>query len=158
MPILRIRQDDLRDPRIEAFMAEHLADMHATSPPESVHALDMGALRRPEISFFTGWYDTPQGDELVATGAMKRLDMNRGELKSMRTRADLRGHGLGRQMLLHLVGYARQLGLQQLLLETGTGPFFEPAHALYLRHGFVDCEPFDDYTLDPYSRYMQRVL
>jgi len=158
MPQLRIRQDDLRDPRIEAFMNEHLADMHATSPPESVHALDMAKLRRPEISFFTGWYDTPQGDELVVTGALKRLDMTRGELKSMRSRADLRGHGLGRQMLLHLMDYARSIGLQQLLLETGTGPFFEPAHGLYLSQGFVDCGPFDDYTLDPFSRYMHRLL
>lgn len=158
MPPLRIRQDNLSDPRIEAFMNEHLADMRATSPPESVHALDMTKLRRPEISFFTGWYDTPQGDELVVTGALKRLDVSRGELKSMRSRADLRGHGLGRQMLLHLMNYARSIGLQQLLLETGTGPFFEPAHGLYLSQGFVDCAPFDGYTLDPFSRYMQRVL
>ena len=156
MSDLRIRHDDLRDPRIEQFMLEHLADMHATSPPESVHALDMDGLRRPEISFFTGWLAGPDGDALVATGALKRLDAQRAELKSMRTRATVRGQGLGRQMLLHLLAQAKALGIQQLLLETGTHPFFDPAVQLYHRHGFSDCGPFDGYTLDPNSRYMTR--
>jgi putative acetyltransferase len=151
---LQIRRDDLRDPRIEAFMREHLADMHRTSPPESVHALDMGALRRPEIEFFTAWSD----DTLVATGAIKRLDAERAELKSMRTAESWRGRGAGRQVLAHLIRHAQRLGLSQLLLETGTAPFFDPAVALYRRYGFIDCGPFADYRLDPHSRYMVKTL
>lgn len=152
---LRIRLDDLTDPRIEAFMQEHLKDMRATSPPESVHALDMVQLRQPEIRFWTAW----RGDgELVGTGALKHLDADHAELKSMRTAASVRGQGVGRAVLEHILGQAVDLGYQRISLETGTQPFFEPAHQLYLRYGFADCAPFGSYRLAPHSRYMSRAL
>ena len=152
---LRIRLDDLTDPRIEAFMQEHLKDMRATSPPESVHALDMVQLRQPEIRFWTAWRGD---DELVGTGALKHLDADHAELKSMRTAASVRGQGVGRAVLEHILGQAVDLGYQRISLETGTQPFFEPAHQLYLRYGFTDCAPFGSYQLDPHSRYMSRAL
>lgn len=158
---LHIRLDELSDPRIEAFMQEHLQDMRATSPPESVHALDMDQLRQPNIRFWTAWL--PDGEaaapgRLAGTGALKHLDAEHAELKSMRTAATARGQGVGRAVLEHILGQAVDLGYQRISLETGTQPFFEPACQLYKRYGFTDCAPFGSYGLDPHSRFMSRLL
>ncbi len=158
---LHIRLDDLRDPRIAAFMEEHLQDMRATSPPESVHALDMDQLRRPEIRFWTAWLPddaAPAPGRLVGTGALKHLNAEHAELKSMRSAESLRGLGVGRAILEHILGQAVDLGYQRVSLETGSQPFFEPAYQLYRRYGFTDCVPFEGYVPDPNSRFMTRVL
>lgn len=149
-----IRLDDLSDARVAAFLEEHLADMRRTSPPESVHALDLGKLRRPEISFWTVW----EGAQLIGTGAIKRLDSRHAEIKSMRTAPSHRGKGVARTLLRHILTQARSSQFQRLSLETGTHDFFLPAHALYASHGFVPCAPFGDYVLDPHSRFMTLVL
>ena len=154
---LLIRLDDLSDPRIEAFMQEHLVDMYAVSPPESVHALDMDQLRQPHIAFWSAWLPTADGDDvLVGTGALKRLDAGHAELKSMRTSTRHRGQGIARQLLNHLMQDARARGFARVSLETGTQPFFEPARQLYFQHDFVECGPFADYGPDPYSFFMTR--
>jgi putative acetyltransferase len=156
---LLIRLDDLSDPRIEAFMQEHLVDMYAVSPPESVHALDMDQLRQPHIAFWSAWLPTADGDDvLVGTGALKRLDAGHAELKSMRTSTRHRGQGIARQLLNHLLEEARARGFTQMSLETGPQPFFEPARQLYFQHGFVECGHFADYGPDPYSFFMTRPL
>ncbi len=155
MQDLRIQLDaELRDPRIAAFLEEHLADMRRASPPESVHALDLGALRQPGIRFWTAWL----GETLVATAALKHLDQQHAELKSMRTTAALRGQGIAARMLAHVMAEARALGHARLSLETGSQPFFAPARALYARHGFQACGPFGDYAADPNSHFMTRAL
>lgn len=151
---LNIRLDDLQDPRIAAFLEEHLADMRRSSPPESVHALDLAALRRPEIQFWTVW----QGEELLGTGAIKLLGQQHAELKSMRTAPAARGRGVARALLQHILSQARAQGLTRLSLETGTTPDFAPAHALYLSIGFENCGPFGSYVFDPFSRYMTLAL
>ena len=156
--LLHIRLDDLRDPRIETFMQEHLVDMRAVSPPESVHALDMAQLRQPDIAFWSAWLQEDDGDTLVGTGALKRLSATHAELKSMRTSARHRGQGIARQLLNHLLEEARARGFAQMSLETGPQPFFEPARQLYFQHGFVECGPFADYGPDPYSFFMTRPL
>ncbi|MFT4195687.1 GNAT family N-acetyltransferase [Ottowia sp.] len=155
MQALRIHLDgELRDPRIAVFLEEHLADMRRVSPPESVHALDLGALRQPGIRFWTAWL----GETLVATAALKHLDQQHTELKSMRTAAALRGRGIAARMLAHVMAEARALGHARLSLETGSQPFFAPARALYARHGFQACGPFGDYAADPSSHFMTRML
>lgn len=155
---LQIRLDDLSDPRIAVFLEEHLADMRRVSPPESVHALDLAALRQPAIRFWSAWLPRAGGEELVGTAALKRLDGEHAELKSMRTVARLRGLGIGRGLLDHVIAQARAAGVRRLSLETGTQPFFAPAHALYLAHGFTDCAPFGSYRPDPHSRFMTRAI
>lgn len=156
---LHIRLDDLADPRIAAFLQEHLEDMHRISPPESVHALDLDGLRRPEIRFWSAWLGQPDGgDRLAGTVALKRLDAGHAELKSMRTAADLRGQGIAARMLAHALAEARAAGHARVSLETGSQPFFAPARALYARHGFEDCAPFGSYGPDPASHFMTRLL
>ena len=149
---LLIRIDDLSDPRIAAFMEEHLQDMRATSPPESVHALDMSKLRQPEIAFWTAWLSDSSGapgEMLAATAAIKRLDAAHAELKSMRTAAVLRGRGLARRMLRHVLAEARQRGYRRLSLETGTQAFFEPARQLYASEGFCRLRAFRQLSARP---------
>jgi putative acetyltransferase len=147
---LRFELDDLSRPAVHRLLEEHLADMYATSPAESVHALDLDALRAPDIEFWSAW----DGEELRGTGALKRLSATDAELKSMRTSTHARGAGVGTAMVLHLLDRARAAGYTAVWLETGTEEFFAPARRLYARHGFVPCEPFAGYTHDPHSTYM----
>ena len=151
---LYIRLDDLRGPEIAALLAEHLRDMHATSPPESVHALDMDALRQPDISFWTLW----DGNMLAGCGALRQLDAQHAEIKSMRTSSVYRRRGVGARMLQHLLDTARQRGYRRLSLETGSMEYFAPARALYSRFGFMECAPFADYVPDPNSVFMTLAL
>lgn len=147
---LEIRIDDLNGPEIQALLAEHLRGMHAISPPESVHALDLDGLRDPRITFWSVW----NGEVLLGCGALKQLDARHGEIKSMRTTLASRRSGVGRAMLMHIVDAARRRGYARLSLETGSQPAFEPARRLYASFGFVECAPFADYRPDPNSVFM----
>ena len=149
-----IRVDDLSGPEIRALLEEHLRNMHELSPPESVHALDLAALRKPEITFWTAW---SQG-ELLGCGALKALDPTHGEVKSMRTAPARRRTGVGRAMLEHIIAQARMRSYTRLSLETGSMEAFAPAWRLYESFGFTYCAPFADYTEDPNSVFMTRTL
>lgn len=149
-----IRVDDLAGQEVRGLLEEHLRNMHELSPPESVHALDLAALRRPEITFWTAWAD----DALLGCGALKELDPAHGEIKSMRTAATQRRMGVGRAMLEHIIAQARARSYTRLSLETGSQAAFAPARRLYERFGFVYCGPFADYAEDPNSLYMTRTL
>lgn len=149
-----IRRDDLSGPEIRALLAEHLQDMHANSPPESVHALDLDGLRRPEVSFWTAW----AGDELLGCAALKELDPAHGEVKSMRTARQRRRGGVGRALLAHIVAEARTRAYTRLSLETGSMEAFAPARRLYESFGFGYCAPFGTYRPDPNSVFMTREL
>jgi putative acetyltransferase len=151
---LTFERDDLTRAPVVRMLEEHLADMYAVSPPESVHALDLDALRGPELSFWSAW----EADLLAACGALKDLGGGDLELKSMRTAAGGRGRGVGAAMLGFLLDQARARGAHRVLLETGAEDYFAPARRLYARHGFVVRPPFADYTDDPNSVYMELVL
>jgi putative acetyltransferase len=151
---LQIRVDDLTDPRVAAFLEAHLNEMRPTAPPESRHALDLEGLKKPEITFWSAWSES----ELVGCGAIKRLDAEHAELKSMRTSPELRGKGIGKRVLQFILNEARHRGYRRISLETGSMKLFEPARALYEAHGFVYCSPFADYKEDPNSAFMTRLL
>lgn len=151
---LRLTEDDLSGPEVVALLELHLAEMHAWSPPESVHAMPVARLKAPDVTFFSAWDD----DRLAGCGAIKQLDPHHGELKSMRAHPDYRGRGVGRAILNHLLAVARERGYSRVSLETGAPAEFAPAQRLYLANGFVDCEPFANYAHDPFSRFMTRTL
>lgn len=154
MSRLQIREDDLTGKKIADFLREHLEDMHEITPPESVHALDLEALRLPDITFWSAW----EGDELLGCGALKELDSRSGEVKSMRTAKAYRCKGIASKMLEHIIKEAERRTYDCLNLETGAMPEFAPARALYLRYGFEYRGPFADYMDDPNSVFMMKKL
>ena len=147
---MKIEIDDLTRPAVHALLREHLRSMHALGPPESVHALDLAALRRPEITFWTAW----KGELLLGCGALLALSAVHGEVKSMRTPEAQRRTGAGRALLMHIIGVAQSRGFERLSLETGTVAAFQPAHALYASAGFAATGPFAAYKEDPNSVFM----
>jgi putative acetyltransferase len=151
---LRIVEDDLTGPEIAALLRLHLDEMHQWSPPESVHAMPIERLRQPDVTFYSAW----DGAVLAGCGALKHLDAQHGELKSMRAAPEHRGKGIGKAILLHLLAEARGRGYSRVSLETGRPEPFLPARRLYAAHGFVECPPFADYILDDFSICMTREL
>lgn len=149
-----IHRDDLRGPEIVALLQEHLRDMHRVSPPESVHALDLESLRKPDVTFWTIW----DAGILAGCGALKALDPQHAEIKSMRTASSHRRKGVAKQLLQQLLAEAKQRGHTRVSLETGSMDFFLPARALYASFGFVPCPPFADYLADPNSVFMTKEL
>jgi putative acetyltransferase len=152
---MKIEKDDLSRPAIHDLLHEHLRSMHELSPPESVHALDIEKLRRPEITFWSAWED---GNVLLGCGALLELDRRHGEVKSMRTPEARRRTGAGRALLMHIIAVARARGYERLSLETGSMPAFMPAHRLYESAGFTRTGPFGAYVEDPNSIFMTLVL
>lgn len=151
---LRLLLDDLSGAPTRALIARHLSAMHAHSPPESVHAFDVEKLRQPGLTFWSAWV----GEEIAGCGALKVLDAERGELKSMRVADAFLGQGIGRAILEHLVAEARARGLRSLWIETGSAPAFLPALRLYESAGFRRCGPFGEYRNDPFSIFMTRAI
>lgn len=151
---MQILIDDLSSPDIPAFLEAHLQDMRAISPPESKHALDLDGLRHPSITF---WCVRDAG-VLVGCGALKALNADHAEIKSMRVDASRRRQGIAARLLQHMLDAARERGFRQVSLETGAMPFFEPAHRLYAEFGFAPCPPFAAYRVDPNSRFMTLAL
>lgn len=154
MRTLSIRRGSLTHPRVLALLDEHLQSMRSLSPPGSVHALPIDALRAPGITFWTAW----SGDDLLGCGALKELAPTHGEVKSMRTASAHRRTGVARALLDHIVDEARRRRYALLSLETGSMPAFEPARRLYERAGFAYCGPFGAYVADPNSVFMSRSL
>ena len=151
---IEVRLDDLSSPQVHELVAEHLAGMHGNSPAGHVHALAVDSLKAADISFWTAWLD----GRLCGCGALKRLSATAGEVKSMRTRPASLRLGVGQAVLDEIVRCARRRGYAHLYLETGTGPAFEPAQALYLRNGFVGCGPFGDYAATDFNVFMVKAL
>jgi putative acetyltransferase len=145
-----IAVDDPRRAEVRALLARHLTLMRSQSPPEDVHALDVDALAAPEVSFFSIRRD----GEVLAVGALKRLDAGHAEIKSMHTAESARGRGLGRLMLGHLLAEARRRGYHRVSLETGPMAGFAAARALYASTGFIHCGPFADYQPSENSTFM----
>ena len=146
----RIVEDDLSDPKVHALLNTHLSAMYATSPPESVHALDLGELRSPDVTLWTAW----DGDDLMGCAALKALDDTHGEVKSMRTSERHLRRGVAAALLAHLLDVARRRGYTRVSLETGPEESFGPARRLYTRFGFVPCEAYGSYPADdPFSSF-----
>lgn len=147
---MKIIEDDLSSAEVTDLLSEHLEDMARHSPAESVHALDVSGLRAPDVTFWT----VRDGSVLLGCCALKELDQTHGEIKSMRTSSRHLRRGVASVMLSHLIQEAAGRSYMRLSLETGSGPAFDPAHALYEKFGFRFCAPFGDYQEDPFSRYM----
>ena len=149
-----IIEDDLQGAATQGLLAHHLAEMHANSPVGSVFALDLSDLSGPGVTVWTAW----RGDEIAAVGALKDIGDGVGELKSMRSAPAHLRQGAAVALLNHIIAVARRRGLRRLSLETGSGPAFEPALALYRKAGFLAGEAFGDYTSSAFNQFMHLPL
>ena len=147
---MKIRLDDLTGASVSRLLNEHLSDMALHSPPESIHALDLTALRKPDVTFWCAW----EGGELAGCGALKELNAEHAEIKSMRTAVTFRNKGVAKMMLEHLLCEAAKRSYKRLSLETGSMEAFYPARSLYSKYGFEYCAPFSSYQSDPNSVFM----
>jgi putative acetyltransferase len=145
-----IRLDDLAGARTRELVRLHLEGMHANSPPSHAFALDLSGLQGPEVTVWSAW----AGEEILGMGALKRLDARSGEVKSMRTHPNHLRRGVASALLEHIIKEARTRGYHRLSLETGSGPAFQPALTLYRRRGFVDGDPFGEYTLSDFNQFL----
>ena len=153
-PDATIAPDDPRAEDVRELLRRHLTFARAVTPPEDTHALDLDGLLDPSILFFSSRSD----GELLAIGALRHLDDEHAEVKSMHTVEAARGRGIGRAMLDHILGVARERGYRRVSLETGAMEAFAPARALYATAGFVPTEPFGDYRESRNSVYLTLVL
>ena len=149
-----IQPCNFSDPQVLDLLRKHLADMRATSPPGCVHALDLSGLQSPDVTFWAAW----EGKALLGFGALRELTPATGEIKSMRTATAQLRRGVAARLLEHMIATARSRGYSQLSLETGTGPAFEPALALYRRYGFVNGEAFGDYVRTDFNQFLHLAL
>lgn len=151
---MEIRIGELDHPAVITLLAEHHQDMLHYSPAESIHTLDLSKLKQKKISFFSVW----QNHELAGCGALKELQREHGEIKSMRTSQNFLRQGVAKLLLEHMLKQAKIRGYSKLSLETGTANAFKPAQKLYQQLGFTECLPFADYKEDPYSLFMSKAI
>lgn len=151
---MEIRIGSLTHPAVIALLEEHHQDMLVHSPPESVHALDLSSLGQDNVTFWSVW----KNNELAGCGALKALDNNHGEIKSMRTSHNFLRQGVAKLLLEHMLVEANVRDYKKLSLETGTMDAFLPAQKLYQKLGFKHCQPFSDYQEDPYSTFMSKII
>jgi putative acetyltransferase len=149
-----IRVDDLSSAATQELLRLHLDGMHANTPPEHVFALDLSGLKDPSVTLWSAW----EGEAICGIGALKQLDKTAGEVKSMRTHPAFLRRGVGAALLERIIAEARTRGLRRLSLETGRGPDFEAALALYRRRGFVNGNAFADYEPSDYSQFLHLKL
>ncbi len=145
-----VREDDLTHPATRALLRQHLEGMREATPQGHVFALDLAGLAAPEVTVWSAWRD----DDILGIGALRRLDAVSGEVKSMRTHPDHLREGVGAAILECVIDRARELGLGRLSLETGVGPAFEAAVALYVRRGFRPGAAFGGYAKSPFNRFL----
>jgi putative acetyltransferase len=151
---LKIALADLEDPQVQALIAYHQRAMQAGSPPGLSFALDLSGLKAPEVKVWAVHVD----GQAAAIGALKRLDETSAELKSMRTLPRYLRQGLAAALLEHIIAHARAEGLTRISLETGSGPAFEPALALYRKRGFANGPAFADYVLTDFNQCLHLTL
>ena len=151
---LTFHHGDLDSPDVQALLTFHFDQMRASSPPDACHVLPIDGLRDPAVTVWSA----REGGRLRGVGALKELNPDHGEIKSMRTAPDALGRGVGRAVLHHIVGEARRRGYRRLSLETGSTEPFAAALALYRQEGFVPCGPFGGYRDTPFTRFFTRDL
>tara|TARA_R110002072_G_scaffold215499_1_gene372611 strand:- start:549 stop:1004 length:456 start_codon:yes stop_codon:yes gene_type:complete len=151
---MQIVPGDLEDARVQDLLRAHLDGMHANSPPGNVFALDLSGLKAPGLDFYTAW----DGGALMGMGALKALDDGSGEIKSMRTHLAHLRKGVAAALVEHIIAEARARNYYRLSLETGSGPAFDAALALYRRYGFVEGAAFGDYEKSDFNQFFHLVL
>jgi len=147
-------EGNFNKPEVNKLLISHFIELSSVSPVDRGHVLDITGLKNPSIKFWSLW----ENDQLIGCGALKFLDKEHGELKSIRVADSFRRKGNGFKVINHLINEAKELNIKKISLETGTGNFFTPARKLFDKCGFKVCEPFAHYKKDPNACYMSLLL
>ena len=152
--MLKSIEGNFDNPKVNEMLVKHFIELRSVSPEGSAHVLDIAGLKDPTIKFWSLWED----DQLMGSGALKFLDKDHGEFKSIRVNDKFRKKGNGIKVINHLIDEAKKLSIKKLSLETGAGIFFNPARKLFNQCGFKICEPFSHYKEDINSVYMRLLI
>ena len=152
--MLKSIEGNFNHPEVNELLKKHFIELRAASPEGSAHVLDIPGLKIPSIKFWSLWEE----DQLIGCGALKFLDENHGEFKSIRINDNFRGKGYGIKIINHLIREAKTLNIKRISIETGSGDFFAPARKLFDNCGFKPCPPFADYKEDINSLYLTKLL
>ena len=152
--MLKSIEGNFDHPEVNELLKKHFAELRDASPDGSAHVLDIPGLKAPSIKFWSLW----EQSQLIGCGALKFLDENHGEFKSIRVHDNFRGKGYGIKIINHLINEAKNLKIQKLSIETGSGDFFAPARKLFDNCGFEPCPPFAHYKEDINSLYLTKLL
>ena len=152
--MLKSIEGNFDNPEVHELLVKHFIELRLVSPEGSAHVLDINGLKDPTIKFWSMWEE----DKLMGSGALKFLDKNHGEFKSIRVNDKFRKQGNGLKVIKHLINEAKKLNIEKLSLETGAGDFFIPARKLFNKSGFSICKPFSHYKEDINSVYMSMLI
>tara|TARA_B100000795_G_C22634624_1_gene373996 strand:- start:66 stop:533 length:468 start_codon:yes stop_codon:yes gene_type:complete len=152
--MLKSIEGNFDNSEVHKFLLKHFIELRSVSPKGSAHVLDITGLKDPSIKFWSLW----EGNDLIGSGALKFLDKEHGEFKSIRVNDKFRGQGNGSKVINHLINQAKKLNVKRLSLETGAGEFFLTARKLFNKCGFETCEPFSHYKNDINSVYMTMLI
>ena len=152
--MLKSIEGNFDNPEVHKFLIKHFIELRSVSPAGSTHVLDIAGLKDPSIKFWSLW----EKNNLMGSGALKFLDKEHGEFKSIRVSDKFRSDGNGSKIINHLINEAKKLNIKRLSLETGAGDFFLNARKLFNKCGFMPCEPFSHYKNDINSVYMTMLI
>ena len=152
--MLKSIEGNFDNPEVHEFLIKHFIELRSVSPEGSAHVLDIAGLKDPSIKFWSLWEE----NDLMGSGAIKFLDKEHGEFKSIRVSDNFRGKGNGTKVINHLINEAKKLNIKKLSIETGSGNFFKPARKLFKQCGFQLCSPFAHYKEDINSVYLTKLL
>ena len=152
--MLKSIEGNFDNSEVHELLTKHFIELRSVSPEDSCHVLDIAGLKDPSIKFWSLWDE----NNLMGSGALKFLDKEHGEFKSIRVSDKFRGKGNGSKVINHLINEAKKLKIKKLSLETGSGKFFIPARKLFVKCGFKVCEPFSHYVEDINSVYMTMLI
>ena len=152
--MLKSIEGNFDHPEVNKLLTKHFIELRAASPEGSAHVLDIPGLKVPTIKFWSLW----ESEKIFGCGALKFLDNEHGEFKSIRIHDDFRNKGYGIKIIDHLIYEAKKLDIRRISLETGAGKFFDPARRLFKKCNFEPCEPFAHYKEDKNSLYLTKLI
>ncbi len=152
--MLKSIEGNFDNQEVNELLTKHFVELRAASPEGSAHVLDIPGLKVPSIKFWSLWKD----EKLIGCGALKFLDKEHGEFKSIRIQDNFRMQGQGINVINHLINEAKKLKIKRLSIETGAGDYFIPARKLFKKAGFIVCEPFAHYKEDVNSVYLTMLI
>ena len=152
--MLKSIEGNFDNSEVNELLTKHFIELRAASPEGSAHVLDIPGLRVNSIKFWSLWDDK----KLIGCGALKFINKEHGEFKSIRIHDDFRKKGLGTEVINHLISEAKKLKIKRLSIETGAGDFFIPARKLFEKAGFTPCKPFAHYKEDVNSVYLTKLI